>query len=411
MPETCRSPKARSKHLLAVLLFSATLASGNPAAEQTAELRIRLQLDDQGRVAIHHTSATDFYYVLYRGEEVTKINLAVDLRFGGSEMGELRDSAPAGSARFYRVQRVPVAQPMDTDNDGIDDVWELRFRRVGAALDVRDALDDHTGNAVPDLHDYRNEAMLPIVSFAEANSVALAALPAINVRVNFSKEYQGVLRFEVGGTALPSTDSDLRDYEIPGFDASTRLGQVEVNGREAVIPILLKDSPTLDRDRTLVLSLVEGSPLTYRLAAGGPLTHRLLITEAREALGERSFLAMLTPTNNSAVGPQSFRLAIRATARGGSEAFIDAAQSTLFPRQFPMAATIENGRPRFVAPAIGSIQLPGLNRTVTWTFSIENLASAGSNVWSGGYRLEFRGLTAAQQPNVTAGSIQLTAAN
>jgi hypothetical protein len=61
----------------------------------------------------------------------TETNGLLRLRDGHAESFTRQHGLLADTAAFYRVRRVPLSQPLDTDGDGIDDAWELRFRRSG----------------------------------------------------------------------------------------------------------------------------------------------------------------------------------------------------------------------------------------------------------------------------------------
>jgi len=65
------------------------------------------------------------YYILYRGIQVDYINQAVGMALGVGPSDSI--VAPAGSdpSGFFRLRRVAIGNPADTDGDGIDDVSEL----------------------------------------------------------------------------------------------------------------------------------------------------------------------------------------------------------------------------------------------------------------------------------------------
>lgn len=112
---------------------------------------------EEGRPRVLHSSDTDSYYLLVRGTEVTGITWAVDAALGRDVAGQLSDPAllgPSASA-FYRVLQVPIAHPLDTDGDGIDDVFELRHRAFLNPLDPADALLDFDQDGVSNLEEYR----------------------------------------------------------------------------------------------------------------------------------------------------------------------------------------------------------------------------------------------------------------
>jgi hypothetical protein len=50
---------------------------------------------------------------------------------------------------------VPIAHPLDSDGDGIDDVYELRHPPFLNPLDASDANQDFDGDGHSNLEDYR----------------------------------------------------------------------------------------------------------------------------------------------------------------------------------------------------------------------------------------------------------------
>jgi len=102
------------------------------------------------RVEVRHESDTNFYYILYRGREITNIAVAATMAFGVSGEGVLIDPTPASTntSAFYRVRRVPIDQPLDVDQDRLNDVYELR-RNFLDPLDSSDADKDFDMDGIP----------------------------------------------------------------------------------------------------------------------------------------------------------------------------------------------------------------------------------------------------------------------
>ena len=63
--------------------------------------------------------------------------------------------ATPGAAAFYRVRQIPIAQPLDSYGDGIDDVYELRHAGFLNTLDGSDAGQDFDGDGRSNLEEYR----------------------------------------------------------------------------------------------------------------------------------------------------------------------------------------------------------------------------------------------------------------
>jgi hypothetical protein len=80
------------------------------------------QLDAQSRPSLIVPVDTNSYYRLLSGEGISNLHTVVALSFSNTIVAP--QPATNGQA-FYRVQRVPLASPLDSDGDGIDDVWEF----------------------------------------------------------------------------------------------------------------------------------------------------------------------------------------------------------------------------------------------------------------------------------------------
>ena len=97
------------------------------------------------------------YFILYRGTEVTNINQPVDATLGPFVF-QLSDPAPISSNAtvFYRIRVVPLAQPLDSDGDGIDDGYELRHRAFLNPFNPVDAALDFDSDGRTNLQEYRD---------------------------------------------------------------------------------------------------------------------------------------------------------------------------------------------------------------------------------------------------------------
>jgi hypothetical protein len=97
--------------------------------------------DTAGHPVLRFESETGSYYVLQRSQAVTPLGTPVLLTFGQAGSTQITDSgAPAAAGTlFYRLLRVPVTAPLDTDGDGIDDVYELQHSTGLNPLDATDA--------------------------------------------------------------------------------------------------------------------------------------------------------------------------------------------------------------------------------------------------------------------------------
>src|SRR3954447_7199537 len=80
------------------------------------------------------------YYILYSGSVVTNISQPIALVVGTAGAMQLQDTTAQIAAQFYRIAQVPITQPLDSDGDGIDDVFELNYPGCLNPLDPSDAL-------------------------------------------------------------------------------------------------------------------------------------------------------------------------------------------------------------------------------------------------------------------------------
>jgi hypothetical protein len=111
--------------LLFAYLTFLTAASGG----QSAEFRITsLTIGPDNRPRIEYGAVSNQYYLLLRGTSLTNLTQPVSAKLFAAPNDVLSDSntvAFTGSV-FYRVRAVPVGDPLDSDGDGLDDVYELQ---------------------------------------------------------------------------------------------------------------------------------------------------------------------------------------------------------------------------------------------------------------------------------------------
>ncbi len=107
-----------------------------------------------GRREINFTAGPSSYYILLRGSVVTNISQPVAMALGVSGPLQLRDTSPQVAAGFYRVFEVPQAFPLDTDGDGMDDVFELNHPDCLDPFNPADASLDCDGDGRSNLEEY-----------------------------------------------------------------------------------------------------------------------------------------------------------------------------------------------------------------------------------------------------------------
>ncbi len=103
------------------------------------------------------TTLVDFYYLLERGDSPTRILQTVAVTLGDCDPRVLTDRASVSSraSAFYRVRAVSIAQPLDSDGDGIDDVFELQHAFFLTPMDPADAAQDFDDDGRTNLQEYR----------------------------------------------------------------------------------------------------------------------------------------------------------------------------------------------------------------------------------------------------------------
>ncbi|MBN9690095.1 MAG: Ig-like domain-containing protein [Verrucomicrobia bacterium] len=132
------------------------------ASLRAADLRITRIVPEGGdSFLLTHTAQASSYYLLLRGERLEVVDTVRALALGTTGEGTLRDSSGNGSG-FFRVMEVSQDTPLDSDNDGIDDVYELRRPTELNPLDSADATQlDPQGGGRTYLEVYRQEVSVP----------------------------------------------------------------------------------------------------------------------------------------------------------------------------------------------------------------------------------------------------------
>src|SRR5262245_23853178 len=130
--------KGSGKTFLAALVWCLAFTANFIRAQEFQVLDARIDTD--GRVHLRYLADTNSYYILYRGDTVASVSTASALALGIDGIADLAEPAPvSSSAAFYRVRRVPVLAPLDLDQDGIDDVYELNHAPLLSPLNATDA--------------------------------------------------------------------------------------------------------------------------------------------------------------------------------------------------------------------------------------------------------------------------------
>lgn len=125
----------------------------HPAAPQAATFKIQSYQLSPGGFSVQFESAADSYYILRQGS-LNGSNAAVAMQLGVGG-GTMSDARKVSHATFYWLQRVPIRQPLDIDQDGMDDVYEIQHRPSHNPLNSGDAQADANGNGLSNLADYK----------------------------------------------------------------------------------------------------------------------------------------------------------------------------------------------------------------------------------------------------------------
>ncbi|MBL9134830.1 MAG: Ig-like domain-containing protein, partial [Verrucomicrobiales bacterium] len=157
------SPKAHSKpmkqgvvvwgcfRLVALVAAWGGGGTTNPGLAQSLRVEIGTVTPDQ-RVQLRWSGEAGSYHRLAQGEDPSRIRTIIAATLGAS-----LDVAvdPAARASFFRVERLPLSQPLDADGDGMDDVFELRHSAVLDPLDALDAGQDPDHDGLSNLAEFR----------------------------------------------------------------------------------------------------------------------------------------------------------------------------------------------------------------------------------------------------------------
>lgn len=104
----------------------------------------RVDLNENGTVSIGFEADALSYYALSRSTDLTSFEEILNIQFGVDGPFEMSDilGGLIGGSGFYQIHRVDIANPIDMDNDGIDDVTELNSSGNFNPLDPLDGHED-----------------------------------------------------------------------------------------------------------------------------------------------------------------------------------------------------------------------------------------------------------------------------
>lgn len=214
-PNGNRCGQSRRADCLLLRFFLAFFIAGCSLSSLTGQVfRITdIEFSQAQEVTIRHEADETSYYILFRGGIVSDIRIPADIKLGVATVGELFDLAPLAETGFYRVVRASVDQPLDTDEDGIDDVFELRHPGILHALNPADALEDFDGDGASNLVEFQRgtdlevpDAALSVFFTKPARDATYLAPGSLDLEVGTTGEVVSVV-FLVNGEILQQDDA------------------------------------------------------------------------------------------------------------------------------------------------------------------------------------------------------------
>jgi hypothetical protein len=374
----------------------ALCASGRPALAQ--DFRIDSVEFNRGVLHITFPGRADSYYLLQSGPALAS-SLPPTAAVLGTNANQSFDSpAASAAATFFRVEQIPLTSMTSLLGEPIPDAWKLLH-----GLNIFDAnlLNQLApGDTRTWLQVYQNQ-QLPIAYFLETSSSVLADATNTTVQIGFSRSFSGRLTYAIGGTALAAAGRQQGDYRpLPGFLDVT-------NVMNAQIPVTLIGSPAVTAPKSLLLTLSQPNVAVAGYQLRSNLVHEILI----RADSAGTYVGTLTPTNQSLLGPQAIRVALRDGTSGDLSAYFDTSQGTFFRTPFQMPVRKSgSSRLQFLAPASGSISVTNLPERLHWTLTVSDLTGTNGAL-TGSFTLSVSGLSASGREMQVLGDLRLSASN
>ena len=176
----------------------------------------RVLLRPDGRLELDFATDAASYCRLLAGATPESVSTPVAL-----SLGNRFDIAitPGSTARFLRVERLLRTASLDTDGDGIPDVYELEHATQLDGLNAADAALDSDGNGKTALQEYRDSITPPPLTTIASTS----PLPGDN---GVSVNRETILNFSA---PLAANTLITRDNFFAGFAGRTFLSRVELS--------------------------------------------------------------------------------------------------------------------------------------------------------------------------------------
>ena len=128
-----------------VTFFLLCMVSGSIAFGQEVPI-LDYQINDWGQVQLTINSTSDQYYILkVKIDENSDEQIDASMIFGEAGTTIITESLSARPLSFYQVLGYPVATPVDTDEDGTDDITEYQNIPVSNPLNAATPIDVEDG--------------------------------------------------------------------------------------------------------------------------------------------------------------------------------------------------------------------------------------------------------------------------
>ncbi|HTH48506.1 MAG TPA: hypothetical protein VMB21_13420, partial [Candidatus Limnocylindria bacterium] len=142
----------RLRSWLVATMTCMALITGSLPAQDLQITEAAFQPDGHFRVRI--ASDGDHYYRLLRSAQPDTAFAACDIQLSGGASSLLQDQAPLAAAGFYQVEEIALSASLDTDGDGLPDVYELNHRPALSPLNPADVLEDPDGDGRTNQSEY-----------------------------------------------------------------------------------------------------------------------------------------------------------------------------------------------------------------------------------------------------------------
>jgi hypothetical protein len=380
--------RIRRNLLVELLVFSALLRLGFWVV---ADPVAGIQIQEGSGTVVRYSATTSSYYTLFSGGRIDSITNAVDMALGVSGQGQFRLNQSGEGLRFFQILELPVTAPLDADADRIDDVWELRFRSKGAALNGLDGDEDQNGNGVPDWKDYSGVADIPSAGFELVESIIPIGQKEAAVVVRFDRAVKLSLSVWVGGDALEGVDFASFPKVIP------------VDGTTATIRVPLVAGANGSFEKRLILSIAEPPGPTPSYRARANRTHEMHLMGSRTG----RYTGTLTVTNGFFLSPHPVVVTVLANGPE-SKAVFEMEGGPLLKASVEVPVQLTGGRlSGILGKPAGFFAAETIRRRVEWSLEFGAIGSTASGTLEGQFELRVSGLSASGRGQTARGLLRL----